>query len=372
MTADQGKALKAPQHSPDRVPQRVLDDLRRRLRATRLVPVTESAGWQRGTDPAYLAGLVEHWAEDYDWREHEQRVLALPWIVTGSTDRCLRLLHQRSARTDAPAVLLLHGWPDSVLRFTRALPLLTDMHTVVPALPGFPFGATPTPPGMSVAVMAEFVAEAMRALGYDHYVVSGGDIGGDVAEQLAAAHPDRVAALHLPNVSPRRLPLLDPASLTTVEQDYVQRAQQFQMTEGGYLLQQRTKPNTLTPGLGDSPAGLAAWLVEKYRSWSDCHDDLESAFPRADLLTWITAYWVTESIGTSFSAYTNPSPPPPYVDVPTYFSLSPRDIVPAPRAVAERSYNVASWHENASGGHFAAWEDPGTYSDALRQVAAHL
>lgn len=354
--------------APRAVPLAVLEDLHCRLRATRRVPLPAGVGWQRGTDADYLAELVSAWAESYDWRRHEDRIRALPWVQPPGAVAGVRSIHQRAAQALAPVVVLLHGWPDSVLRFERVLPLLSDLHVVAPALPGFPFADELTEPGMSVAAMAEAVAGALAELGYERYVLSGGDVGGDVAEQLAAAHPDRVVAMHLTNLSPRHLRAVDPATLTADEQDVLASARAWQMTEGGYIAVQSTKPHSLAPGLGDSPAGLAAWIVEKLRSWSDCGDGVESVFPREDLLTWITAYWVTGTIGTSFNSYVEPAAPVTHVDAPVAMSSYPHDIKIGNRALAERFLNIKIWNTHDAGGHFAAWEQPESYAQGVRDA----
>jgi len=353
--------------APAAVPADVLDDLRRRLLATRRVALPR-VGWERGTDADYLADLVAYWAGSYDWRVHEDRIRGWPWVRTGSGSNALRSVHQRAADRSAPVVVLLHGWPDSVLRFQRVLPLLTDVHVLVPALPGFPFADELLEPGMSVTAMAAVLADSLAELGYDRYVVSAGDVGGDVAEQLAAARPDRVAALHLTNLPPRHPRGLDPAALSPAEKDDLAAAQQWQATEGGYVAEQSTKPHSLAPGLGDSPAGLAAWLVEKLRGWSDCAGDVESVFPRDDLLTWLTAYWVTGTIGTSFGPYVERPTPVTRIDVPTVMSAYPRDIRIGSRTLAERFLNIADWNEYPAGGHFAAWEQPHSYAQGVRQA----
>ena len=175
--------------------------------------------------------------------------------------------------------------------------LLTDLNVVVPCLPGYPYADTVTKPGMSTAAMSEEVAGAMAELGYDRYVVSGGDIGSSVAENMADGHSDKVAVLHLTDVPYGHLFTVDPSELTEEEQKYLSDGQAWQLSEGAYALMQATKPHTLAAALGDSPAGLAAWIVEKLRSWSDCGGDVESVFPRDDLLTWVTAYWVTGTMG---------------------------------------------------------------------------
>ncbi|WP_055587825.1 epoxide hydrolase family protein [Peterkaempfera griseoplana] len=345
------------------VPDSEVDDLRRRLAATRRPPLPQGVGWERGTDAGFLAGLLTSWRDRFDWRAQEARILDLPWETTGSGDRALRVVHQR-ATADAPVVVLLHGWPDSVLRFQRVLPLLEDLNVVVPALPGFPFAHELTQPGMTVAAMASLTAGAVQALGYDRYVVSGGDVGADVAEQLAVSHPDRVAALHLTNVSPLHAVFADRSALDAEELAYLDTVARWQRAEGGYIAQQSTKPHTLAPALADSPAGLAAWIVEKLQSWSDV------PFEEEELLTWISAYWFTNTIGTSFAPYAEFAAPAPYVPAPTVLSAFAHDTKPAPRSFAARYVNVQEFVEHETGGHFAAWEQPHRYAEDLRRAVA--
>ena len=267
--------------------------------------------------------------------------------------------------------MLLHGWPDSFLRFERVLPLLTGVNVVVPCLPGYPYAEPLTKPGMSTVAMADAVVAAMAELGYDRYVVSGGDIGSSVAENIGHAHPDRVAALHLTDIPYTHMFTVDQGELTEEEQSYIAEGQGWQFAEGAYALMQATKPHTLAAALGDSPAGLAAWLVEKLRSWSDCGGDVESVFPRDDLLTWVTAYWVTGTIGSSFSPYVEDTPPiEGKIDVPTVVTMFPHDLVTAPRAFGERFFDVRAWDEEPSGGHFGAWEKPEAYVAGLRKAVA--
>ena len=353
--------------APERVSDVVLEDLRSRLRATRRVALTGAAGWSRGTDPDYLDDLLSYWAERYDWRTHEERIRALPWVRHGGR----RALHQ-PAGDEAPTVVLLHGWPDSFLRYARVLPLLADVNVVVPCLPGYPHGPAVTSEGQATRpAIARGVAALPDDLGYDRYVVSGGDIGGAVAEALAAARPDGVAALHLTDVPFSHLFTIDEAELSPGEREYLDVGRAWQATEAGYSLEQATKPHTLAVGLGDSPAGLAAWLVEKLRSWSDCGGDVESAFPRDDLLTWVTLYWVTGAIGSSFAAYADRTPPGvDRLDVPTAVTVFAHDLVRAPREFGERFLDIRVWTEEPRGGHFAAWERPERFVAGLREALA--
>jgi pimeloyl-ACP methyl ester carboxylesterase len=341
----------------------MMSELSARLRGTRRVPTPWSDDPARGVAGAGLDALLERWANGYDWSVHERRIAELPWqsVPAGGTE--LRLIHQRSAARDAPVVVLLHGWPDSVLRFERVLPLLTATHVVVPALPGFPFAAPLTAPGMSANRIAAIVADGLEALGYSRYTLSGGDVGGTVAEILAAEHPERVAALHLTEVSARHALTADPAKLPPDAAAYLGRAAQWFRSEGGYIAAQSTRPNTLAVALGDSPAGLAAWIAEKLRAWSE-----ESAFTQDELLTWITAYWATGTIGTSFATYAEPATVPDRVETPTVLSAFPRDIKPAPRSYAEVFVNVREYVEHQAGGHFAAWEQPRAYVEDLRRA----
>ena len=350
--------------APAPAPDELLDDLGSRLRATRRVPLPQGVGWSRGTDEDYLTELLSSWV-DFDWRAQEERLLGLPWGHSGSGEAGLRSL-RTGAGGDAPTVVLLHGWPDSFLRFERVLPLLDDLDVVVPCLPGYPYADVLNAPGMSAAQMARVVAAGLAELGVERYVVSGGDIGSSVAEHLAAQQPEHVAALHLTDIPYWHLLELDPDDLSEVERDYVANGRAWQMSEGAYALEQSTKPHTLAVGLGDSPAGLAAWVVEKLRTWSDCGGDVESVWSREELLTWLTLYWVTGAIGTSFSPYVDHERGPDRVDVPTAVTIFPHDLVPAPRAFGEQLFDVRSWDVRPDGGHFAAWERPEVFADAVR------
>jgi len=361
-----------PDAAPPRVPDDELDDLRRRLAAYRRVTLPSGHGWDRGTDADFLAGLVDHWRERYEWRPHEARLRDLPWVLTEDAQVPVRAVHVRSGRPDAPTVVLLHGWPDSVLRFERVLPLLGDVDVVVPALPGYPFAAPVARGGLSSVAIASALAAALPELGVERFVLSAGDVGANVAKALAQQHPDRVAALHLTDV-PQQHYLVDPPDdLTEEEEAYVARGHAWQAAEGAYGHEQSTKPHTLAIGLGDSPAGLAAWVVEKLRSWTDCGGDVGSVFSPDELLTWVMAYWTTGAIGTSFTPYVERSTSgrAARLATPTAFTLFPHDLVGAPRSWAERFYDVRSWREHDAGGHFAAWERPDDYVAGVRAALA--
>lgn len=355
---------------PPAVEQAVLDDLRHRLRRFRPAVTASADGWDRGVEPGYFSELVDYWATEYDWRLHERRIRALPWVAVNLDSTPIRAVHQRGDR-DATAVVLLHGWPDSVLRFERLLPMLTDVNVVAPALPGFPFALPVAEGGQSSVQMAEGVARAMAELGYSRYVISAGDVGCDVAEALAARHPQNVLALHLTDVSQYHFLVDPPTDLSDDERDYVRYGHQWQSAEGGYMHAQSTKPQTVATALSDSPAGLAAWVVEKLHRWTDCGGDIESVFTRDDILTWVTAYWVTGAIGTSFTPYAESGAKPwGRIQVPTAFTVFPRDLVNAPREFADRFFDIQDWREFSGGGHFAAWERPHHYAEGVRAALA--
>jgi pimeloyl-ACP methyl ester carboxylesterase len=352
------------QSPPPQVSSDDIDDLTRRLRAFRSVPVPSGHGWDRGVESGYFEALMDYWASEYDWRAHEERIRGLGWEIAGRS-RPLRVVHRPAANARA-TVLLLHGWPDSVLRFEKILPRLDDVNVVAPALPGFPFAAAVPEGGMSSIDMAAAVAEAMSDLGYERYIVSAGDVGCDVAEALAAAHPAAVSALHLTDVSQYHFLVDPPSDLSPQEQEYIRYGHHWQATEGGYMHEQSTKPHTLAVGLGDSPAGTAAWILEKLRAWTDCDGVVQSVFTRNELLTWISAYWFGRCIGTSFTPYAAGGAKSwPKITTPTVFTVFPKDLVNAPRDFAERFFTVEQWMEYGRGGHFAAWEQPDDYLSGI-------
>lgn len=352
---------------PEAVTDSDLTDLIDRIRRTRRIANPWGENEARGIVTSDLQALLEYWGTDYDWRTPEDRIRSLPWVLTGGDRTLLRSIHQRSSNPSATAVLLVHGWPDSVLRFERLLPLLTDFHVVIPALPGFPF-SPPMDEPLSAQQIADVVAHAMDELGYESYVVSGGDIGGTLGELLAAQYPERVTALHLANVAAAHVGSADSLSLPADAVEYLGSVGLWRRLHAGFIAEQSTRPSTLIASLGDSPAGLLAWVGEKLLNWPDTVSGVP-AFSRDELLTWVTAYWLTGTIGTSFSTYVEPSRLPERVETPTIMSAFPRDIIAAPRSYAAAFVNVQGFIEHESGGHFAAWEQPEEYAADLRLAA---
>jgi pimeloyl-ACP methyl ester carboxylesterase len=357
------------------VPESVLDDLRDRLRRTRWPDQITGSGWDYGTDTAALRDLCGYWADGFDWRAAEARLNAHPQARVATPAGHLHLLRRPSAQAGAVPVLAMHGWPSS---FVQMLPLLdalpqaevrhgVALDVVAASLPGYGFSDIPDARGMNMARAAEGMVAMMQALGFDRFAVRASDVGGAIARQIALAHPGRVIALHISGTNPFLPPRL-PDDLDADEAAFVEAARAWGQAEGGYAHMHTTKPQTLAAALTDSPAGLAAWIVEKFRAWGDTGGDVHSRFSRDDLLTNLTIYWATGTINASMRLYyENVRDPgrPGRVTVPTAMLMGPRDMFPTPRRWAERAYAFTDWDVAKAGGHFLEWEEPGAVADHL-------
>jgi pimeloyl-ACP methyl ester carboxylesterase len=378
-------AAPRPEPFTPRTAPAALEDLRARLRATCWPDAPEDAGWSLGTDLAYLRELVTYWADRFDWPAQEAELSRFPRFRLRVGGLGIHFVHARAARGSAPAgaglpLVLSHGWPDSFWRYAKVIPFLTNpgahgadpadaFDVVVPDMPGYGYSDPPGPPLNSIAV-ADLWAELMDVLGYDRFGAAGGDIGSGVSRYLGLNHAGRVLAVHRMDAG---LPVFagDPADLTPEERAFLQAAAAWGAAEGAYGAMHRTKPQTAAFGLTDSPAGLAAWIVEKLRAWSDCGGDIERSFTKDEILTNVTLYWLTRTIGSSMRMYhANAAIPPAQharrVEVPSGFSLFPADIAHPPRAWLDRTANVVRVTEPARGGHFAPFEEPELYAEELR------
>jgi pimeloyl-ACP methyl ester carboxylesterase len=365
------------------VPEEVLRDLRERIARTRWPDEIRGSGWEHGTSLHYLRDLLDYWAHGFDWRAQETFLNSFHHFRVVVEGQGLHFLHERG-RGPAPLPLLLpHGWPSSFYEMTKLVPLLTDPEShggeaadsfdvVVPSLPGCGFSERPRDPGMHKTRMAELFADLMTAvLGYSRFGARAGDIGAGVVSLLALDYPERVAGIHLSDVY---RPYLGPGArtFTDAERRFFEEERLWAEREGAYDHIQATKPQTLGYGLADSPAGLAAWIVEKFRSWSDCGGDIERRFTKDELLTNLTIYWVTNTINSANRLYferdRNPRPlgRDDRVRVPTAVTIFPADIDHPPREWAERVYEVARWTEMPRGGHFAALEEPELLAEDIR------
>ena len=345
------------------VPRAQLDDLRRRLRETRW-PDSVTDDWSQGIPSAALRPLVEYWAEVYDWRAVERSLNELDHVLADGIHAI------RAGTPGATPLLLVHGWPDGFVRFLRALPLLADrFEIVIPSIPGYGFSAHPVEPLGPVGVADRFAA-LMSALGHERFAVHGGDIGTQIADQLGLRHPQRLTALHLGDVPLRRMRGIPATELTDAERQWQANGAAWELAEGAYSHLQRTKPQTLAAALNDSPAGLAAWVLEKFEAWSDRGLD---AFTLDDLVTNLTIYWVTQSAGSAARYYyDNTVTPTGMQTVPTGFAVFPADLCPAPVESARRWYPVERWTDMPRGGHFGPWEEPELWAAELRAFADQL
>ncbi|GAA0626506.1 epoxide hydrolase [Kribbella sandramycini] len=334
------------------VPDDVLDELRARLRRTRFATPT-APGWQAGVDPAYLRSLVSYWAEEFDWRRAEARLNGYPQYVEAGT----HFVHLERDPS-RPPVLLTHGWPSA---FTELLPLaeLLDVDVVIATLPGFLWSEAAEGPTTRAAIADRFHRLMTDTLGYDRYFAFGGDIGGSVCGWLATQYPEHVAGVHVVH-GPFPAEYAEP--ITAAEQVWLDSDDERGEADGGYQAIIGTSPDTVASALLDSPAGLAAFIIEKLRVWSDCGGDLESRFDRDTLCTLLTLYWVTDSIGTSFRPYFDGphNKPRPTITVPVAVTQSQEWNMPLfPRSIAERAASdIRRYLAPERGGHFMAFEEP--------------
>ncbi|MGZ0232650.1 epoxide hydrolase family protein [Streptomyces sp. CPS1] len=357
-----------------------LDDLRTRLRSTRWPAPWPVNGWKAGTDRAELRRLVTYWASGYDWRTHEAAINALPSHLADIDGTPVHYLRYDGEHPDALPIVLTHGWPSTFLELTALAERLATptryggeaegaFTVIVPSLPGFAF--SPQRPTLTASEQTHDLWHRLMHdhLGFRRYAAHGGDLGAGITSRLAEAHPEAVAGIHL--LAAAAPADYDPAELTAEEQAYLASVAAWQTEEGGYQHQQSTRPLTLAPALTDSPAGLLAWIMEKYRAWSDCGGDLSARFSDDFLLTQVSLYWFTGTISTSLRPYYEYAHDLTRrvrrVDVPTALALFPADLSRPPRSWAERTYHLTRYTRMPRGGHFAAHEEPGLLADDITE-----
>ncbi len=366
------------------VPEAQLDDLRDRLRRTRL-PEPETVhrvdgppDWAQGPPLGVVAEWVRYWAQEYDWRRVEGELNEHGQALTGIDGLDIHFLHVRSPRSDAGPMIISHGWPSSVIEPLAVIDELTNpstpgapaFHVVAPSLPGFGFSGTPAGAGWNVERTADAWAVLMQRLGYHRFFAVGGDWGGRVTVALATRHPDLVAGLHTftPYLSE---PAHGDGDLTEKEQRWLADTRRFWRTGGGYSLQQSTKPQTIGYALVDSPVGQLTWILDKFHSWTDHQGDVEDAVSRDRILDTVTLYWLTASGGSSARFYWENFPPrnDGAVSVPSAVTIFPADIEKLPRQWVERRFtDLRSWNEADRGGHFPMLEVPASFVAELQRA----
>ncbi len=375
-----------------RVAQDVIEDLRIRLERTRW-PDGFGGDWEGGADLGYLRELVAYWARGFDWRAQEARLNRFPQFRAELDGQAVHFIHQRGCGPRPFPLIITHGWPGSVFEMLELIPRLADparfgadpadaFDVIVPSLPGYGFSGRPLAPGMHPGAVARLWLRLMsEGLGYRRFGAQGGDWGASVATRLALIAPERLAGIHLNYIPGSYRPSLERSSrpLSEAEASFLEAGDAWSEDEGAYAHLHRTRPQTAAYGLTDSPAGLAAWIVEKLRSWSDCGGELDRRFSRDEVLANVTLYWVTGTIGSSMRLYREATKHPLHfgpgerVSVPVGVAVFPAESpVNPPREWVERAYDVTRWEAMPRGGHFAAWEEPELLAGEIREFFREL
>lgn len=363
------------------IPDDALADLRHRLSYIRWPVTFDESGWEDGASLAFMKRLADHWLHRFDWRAQEARLNRLPHFKATIDGLDIHFIHQQGKGPNPLPLILTHGWPGSFIEMEHILPLLTDpaahggdpadaFDVVVPSLPGYGFSQAPTGPGISSRQIAGRWQQLMAGLGYERFVAQGGDIGAGVSLWLARLFPENLIGAHVNYIPGGYRPSRE--SITTDEQAFVDKAAAWYGAEGAYAALQGTKPQTLSFGLSDSPIGLAAWITEKFRSWSDCGGDIESIFSLDAILTDISLYWFSDALSASFRLYKENARNPlafeagERVTPPIGVALFPRELPLPPRSWVGRVFNVQRWTQMPKGGHFAAMEQPDLLAEDIR------
>ncbi|UQA63409.1 epoxide hydrolase family protein [Polyangium aurulentum] len=361
------------------VPESILVDLHRRLDATRFPEPLPGGGWERGADVAYVRELCAYWRHQYDWRKHEAELNRYPQFVCEVDGVDIHFWHVRGKGPAPIPLLLVHGWPGSILEFHHLIGPLTDpaahggdaadaFDVVIPALPGYGFSGKPREAGWDGArIAAAFDRLMVDELGYGRYGSQGGDWGSIVTMALGTNHAAHVIGIHL-NMTVAAPP---PGEEQSEEaKAHGQKLAAWQVAEAGYSHVQGSKPMSLAIAQSDSPAGIAAWIVEKFRTWSDCGGDVESAFSKDWLLTNLMFYWAPNSIGSAanlyYETFTKPLDMRSPVRVPTAVAAFPKEIIVSPRSWLEARFDLRRYTEMPRGGHFAAVEAPDLLLEDVR------
>ena len=368
------------------IPDSVLDDLKSRLERTRWPDELPGTGWDYGSNLDYVKELVEYWRTKFDWHAQEKLINSFSHFKSKVDGLNIHFIHEKGKGPNPMPLVITHGWPGTFFEMYKVIPMLSDpashggdpadaFDVVAPSMPGYGFSDATDKRGLSVLSISDLWAKLMSEnLGYQKFAAQGGDWGARVTAKLGLSHGDKVIGIHTTSTS-SPTPYQGPGTRELSEAENAMLAQRVQWLadEGGYSHIQATKPQTLSYGLNDSPAGLAAWIVEKYRTWSDCGGDVESRFTKDELLTTITIYWVTQSINSStrlcyesfFQAWDLAKDEK--IQVPVAIASFPRENSVPLREWAERSFNIQQWTDMPSGGHFAALEEPDRLVEDIRK-----
>ena len=347
-----------------------LDSLKSKLRLTRWPDEIEGSGWTYGASLSYMKELTDYWITYFDWRKTESEINKYGNFIAQIDGYKIHFLHIKGKGKKSVPIIITHGWPYSFLEMLKLIPLLTEnsdfsFDLVIPSIPGYGFSQKITQPGCNVSFIADLWHKLMTELGYDKYGVQGGDFGAGVSTALSMKYPDHVTGMHLNYIPGNYVPVLEEnEEFTKEENDYFNLEEEWYSREGGYSLEQNTKPLTLAYGLTDSPAGLCAWIVEKMYGWAQCNGYIGNVFTKDELLSNVTLYWVTETLHSSIRLYNENSKNPliigknSYINIPTAIARFAYEEPFPPRKFVERGFNIQQWSEFPAGGHFPAIEKP--------------
>lgn len=366
------------------IPDSVLTDLKDRLSRTRWPDEIPNSGWAYGANWAYMKKLADYWLNRFDWRAQQQKINSFSNFKAVIDGLEIHFIHERGKGPNPMPLIITHGWPSSFVEMLKLIPMLTDparfggnpadsFDVVVPSMPGYGFSDIPREKSGLRPKITDLWVKLMEGLGYKRFSAHGGDIGAGITNRLGRLYPEKLVGIHITSVVD---PYLGPGApeLSKAEKAFVKMRDEWEADEGGYSHVQGTRPQTLAYGLNDSPVGLAAWIVEKFRSWSDCGGDLEKSFTKDELLTNITIYWATQTLNSSIRLYYdsrhNPNPMPfrlgEKIQTPAAVALTREEVDHAPREWVERAYNLKHWTEFPKGGHFIALEQPELLAQDLR------
>ncbi|HUY38921.1 MAG TPA: epoxide hydrolase [Candidatus Binataceae bacterium] len=361
-----------------------LADLRARLERTRFPDEVPATAWEYGSNLAYMREVVDYWRTRYDWRAHEARINRFAQFRAEVDGLGIHFIHEPGRGPNPKPLLLIHGWPGSICEFLDIIPMLTDpaahggdakdsFTVIAPSLPGYGFSDHPRSRAMNIQAIADIFFKLMTdVLGFKRFAVQGGDWGAAVTSRIGEVYARSLYGIHINMIAIGPAEGRSAVELTPEEKVFLGNMEKFRTNETGYQWIQGTKPQTLAYGLNDSPAGLAAWIIEKFRTWSDCKGEVESRFSKDQLLTNVMVYWITQTINSSTRLYYEARhhpwrlKPGTKIEAPTAVAVFPGELVLPPRHWAERVYNVQRWTEMPRGGHFAAMEEPKLLAEDIR------
>lgn len=360
------------------IDQEKLDDLILRLKNTRWPDEIINSGWEFGASLEFMKELHQHWMNKYSWRKTEKKINQLDNFIAEIEGEQIHFIHEKSRGSNAIPIIITHGWPGSFLEMLKLLSFLiqdtgTTFDVIVPSMIGYGFSSKAIHKGCNVGYMADLWVKLMAELGYERFAVQGGDFGAGVSAAIAHKYPEQVLGMHLNYIPGNYIPDVDIDSLTQEEKTYIKSEEEWYLKEGGYSLQQKTKPLSLAYGLNDSPIGLCAWIVEKMLGWADYGENIETVFSKDEILENVSLYWLTQTLHSSIRLYVENSKFPiklgknDFITTPLGIARFKYEEPFPPRKFIERGFtNIQHWTDFPTGGHFPALEKPEELAKDIR------